>query len=71
MTPATVNAIAAAGNGANAAALSGSPLLKALVQSHVIKGLGMGVGMGTGFAVLAAGLAVVAGGYLLWRKAKA
>ncbi len=70
MGPTTVNTLATAGNGAKTAALGGSPLLKALIQSHVVKGLGMGVGMGTGLAVWMAGAAALGGGYLMWKKSR-
>ena len=58
-----INAAASAGSAQNA---TGSAFLKAAVQSHVIKGLGMGAGMGLGIGAWILGIAGV--GYLVYKK---
>ncbi|MBF0175740.1 MAG: hypothetical protein HQL63_02655 [Magnetococcales bacterium] len=56
----------AASSGAAKAATGSSSLLKFAVQSHLIKGLGMGAGMSLGVGVWVLGIAGM--GYWLYRK---
>lgn len=68
MNPANINSLAAIGNSsAKVGAMSGSSLMKFLVQSHIIKGLGMGTGMVVGFGTAVLGAALLVGG-IYWLK---
>jgi hypothetical protein len=63
MNPANINSLAAIGSSSTkVGALSGSSWMKFLVQSHIIKGLGMGSGMVAGMGISIAGVALLAGG---------
>lgn len=69
MNPANINTVAAIGNSsAKVSAMSGSSVTKFLVQSHIIKGLGMGTGMVVGIGSSILGVALLIGCTVYLRK---